>query len=84
MAVKRNVQLGELKRPTNGNGSGRPHAANNADGVAALTRLVKYCETEASDLKLAFVAYCLSIANVALTEEFGVPEGLEPGDQGKA
>lgn len=80
MAVKRDVQLGELKRIPNANG--RPHPANNADGVAALARLVKYCEVEASDLKLGFVAYCLSIANVALAEEFGIPEGLDPGEPG--
>jgi hypothetical protein len=43
----------------------------NTDGVAALVRLVKYCEAEASDLKLSFVAYCLSIAKGALEEDYG-------------
>ena len=40
----------------------------NAEGIATLARLVRYCEAEASDLKLSFVAYCLSIAIGALEE----------------
>ena len=46
----------------------------NKDGVAALARLVRYCEAEASDLRLPFVAYCLSVAKVALAEDTGCEE----------
>lgn len=53
-------------------------STKNAQNVAALARMVKYCEAEASDLRLPFVAYCLSVAKVALAEETGCeePSGL--------
>jgi len=46
----------------------------NANDVAALDRLLRYCETEATSLKLPFVAYCLSIAKAALVEDTGCGE----------
>jgi len=74
MAVKRNLQSGELTDPGS---SDERRKMQNADGIAALARLVKYCEAEAADLKLSFVAYCLSIANGALAEEYDVEETPE-------
>jgi hypothetical protein len=73
MAVKRDIQPGELSGAAPAD---ERRKMQNTDGIAALARLVKYCETEASDLKLSFVAYCLSIAKDALAEEFEPePEG---------
>jgi hypothetical protein len=48
----------------------------NTNGIAALARLMKYCEDEAAGLRLPFIAYCLSMANVALAEEVGGEETL--------
>lgn len=56
----------------------------NANDVAALARLVRYCESEATGLQLPFVAYCLSIAKAALVEDSGCgePSGLFDEDFG--
>lgn len=35
----------------------------------ALARMVRYCEAEAEELGLPFVAYCLAVAGGALAEE---------------
>jgi hypothetical protein len=35
---------------------------------AALARLIEYCRTEAAELNLSFVVYCLSMASAALNE----------------
>ncbi len=78
MAVKRKIQLSQLTEEAKNADMGM---MNNPDGIAALARLVKYCEAEASDLKLSFVAYCLSIANVALAEEVSVPEIQDPAKE---
>lgn len=40
-----------------------------ADNRLALARMVKYCETEARENNLPFVAYCLSLAMGALAEQ---------------
>jgi hypothetical protein len=78
MAVKRKVQLSQLTEESK---DAQVVLKNGGDGVAALTRLVKYCEAEASDLKLSFVAYCLSIAKTALVEEFGPCEPTEQAEE---
>ena len=65
MAVKRDLQPRELNGPVS---SEERKKMQNAEGIATLARLVRYCEAEASDLKLSFVAYCLSIAIGALEE----------------
>ena len=49
-----------------------------SEGAVALSRFVKYCEAEAAGLNLAFVAYCLAIADGALAEEFGFEDAAEP------
>ena len=54
----------------------------NTDGIAALARLVKYCEVEASDLNLSFVAYCLALADGALAEEFDKEDFLKLAEGG--
>lgn len=46
-----------------------------AEGKLALARLVKYCEDEAQEQNLPFVAYCLSLATGALAEEVDSLEG---------
>lgn len=71
MVVKRNIQPGELSESV---ASGERRKMQNTEGIATLYRLVQYCEAEASDLKLSFVAYCLSIAIGALEEVSGGDE----------
>ena len=58
-------------------------STRNADNVAALARVVRYCEAEASDLRLPFVAYCLSVAKVALAEDTGCEEPSGLFDDGR-
>ncbi|MGV8840878.1 MAG: hypothetical protein ACWA6X_11310 [Bauldia sp.] len=40
-----------------------------ADGRLVLARMLKYCEAEALETGLPFVAYCLSLALGALAEQ---------------
>ena len=79
MAIKGNLQLSQLEHLPRE----KTRAMKNVEGIAALSRLVNYCEAEASDLKLSFVAYCLSIAKVALAEESG-SDMLELTDRGQS
>jgi hypothetical protein len=38
------------------------------DDKAALARLIEYCRTEAAEMNLSFVVYCLSMASASLNE----------------
>lgn len=77
MALKTNLQPRQLTSDVTLNATTK--AMKKTDGIAALSRLVGYCEAEASDLKLSFVAYCLSIAKGALAEETGGLDGHADG-----
>lgn len=69
MAIERKVQPRELEI-IDDNEEEKGKRMENEKGIQALARFVKYCEDEAAGLNLSFVAYCLSIANDALAEEF--------------
>jgi hypothetical protein len=45
------------------------------DDKAALARLIEYCRTEASEMNLSLVVYCLSMASASLKEGMDSQEG---------
>ncbi len=42
---------------------------------AALSRLIEYCRTEAAEMNLSFVVYCLSMASASLKESIDNRDG---------
>lgn len=65
MAITREFRASELIARTLG--EGKVEMALTED-KAALARLIEYCRTEASEMNLSFVVYCLSMASASLNE----------------
>ena len=72
MAVTREFRASELIARTLGEGKVEMALTNDK---AALARLIEYCRTEASEMNLSFVVYCLSMASASLSEGTDGQEG---------
>ena len=72
MAVTREFRARELIARTLGEGKVEMALI---DDKAALARLIDYCRTEASEMNLSFVVYCLSMASASLSEGKDGQEG---------
>lgn len=72
MAITREFRARELIARTLGEGKVEMALT---DDKTALARLIEYCRTEASEMNLSFVVYCLSMASASLKEGMDGPEG---------